>query len=64
MINEFFYRKLNKRKWTLLVLEEAEIDRYMFSIRHLTDLNPLEIKSMKHLDLHNYEVFINIILND
>lgn len=50
------FRKLEKRKWTLLVLEETEIDRYVFCIKYLTDLNPLVINSFKHLDLNNYEV--------
>lgn len=54
-----FYRKYEKRKWTLLILEETEIDQYMFSIRHLTDLKPLLIKSVNDLDLINYEVCIN-----
>jgi len=54
-----FYRKYEKRKWTLLILEETEIDQYMFSIRHLTDLKPLLIKSINDLDLINYEVCIN-----
>jgi len=59
MINKLiFYRKSEKRKWTLLVLEETEIEHYMFSIRHLTDLKPLDIKSVNHLDLINYEVCI------
>jgi len=59
MINEIiFYRKSEKRKWTLLVLEETEIDQYMFSIRHLTDLKPLDIRSVNHLDFINYEVCI------
>jgi len=52
------YRKSGKRKWTLLVLEETEIDQYMFSIRHLTDLKPLDIRSVNHLDLINYEVCV------
>lgn len=54
-----FYRKYEKRKWTLLILEETEIDQFMFSIRHLTDLKPLLIKSINDLDLINYEVCIN-----
>jgi len=54
-----FYRKYEKRKWTLLILEETEIDQYIFSIRHLTDLKPLLIKSINDLDLINYEVCIN-----
>jgi len=59
MINVFIlYRKCEKRKWTLLVLEETEIDQYMFSIRHLTDLKPLAIRSVNNLDLIKYEVCI------
>jgi len=59
MINVLnFYRKSEKRKWTLLVLEETEIDQYMFSIKHLTDLKPLVIRSVNHLDFNNYEVCI------
>jgi len=53
-----FYRKSEKRKWTLLVLEETEIDQYMFSIKHLTDLKPLMISSDNHMDFINYEVCI------
>ncbi|XP_050060182.1 transcription initiation factor TFIID subunit 7-like isoform X2 [Aphis gossypii] len=52
------HRKYEKRKWTLLILEETEIDQYMFSIRHLTDLKPLLIKSVNDLDLINYEVIV------
>lgn len=51
-----FLRKLKKRKWTLLVLEEIEIDRFIFCIKHLTDLKPLVINSLEQLDFHNYEV--------
>lgn len=59
MINVLiFYRKSEKRKWTLLVLEETEIDQYMFSIKHLTDLKPLVIRSVNHLDIINYDVCI------
>eukprot|EP00102_Acyrthosiphon_pisum_P019406 XP_016656616.1 PREDICTED: endoribonuclease Dicer-like [Acyrthosiphon pisum] len=52
------HRKSEKRKWTLLVLEETEIDQYMFSIKHLTDLKPLVIRSINHLDFNNYEVIV------
>jgi len=59
MINVLiFCRKSEKRKWTLLVLEETEIDQYTFSIKHLTDLKPLVIRSVNHLDFNNYEVWI------
>lgn len=60
MINVLIlYRKCEKRKWTLLVLEETEIDQYMFSIRHLTDLKPLAVRSVDNLlDFINYEVCI------
>lgn len=56
-----FYRKSEKRKWTLLVLEETEIDQYMFSIKHLTDLKPSVIRSVNHLDFNNYEVCIVLL---
>ncbi|KAL5233188.1 hypothetical protein ACI65C_000598 [Semiaphis heraclei] len=52
------HRKSEKRKWTLLVLEETEIDQFIFSIRYLTDLKPLDIRSVNHLDLINYEVIV------
>lgn len=63
MVNVFFFmfRKLEKRKWTLLVLEEKEIDRYVFCIKYLTDLKPLVINSFKHLDLNNYEVCLCVM---
>jgi len=51
-----FHRKSEKRKWTLLVVEETEIDQYMFSIKHLTDLKPLMIRSVNHLDFIDYDV--------
>jgi len=59
VINLFiFYRKSEKRKWTLLILEEAEVDQYMFSIRHLTDLKPLVIRSVDDSNVIDYDVCI------
>lgn len=54
----FFTCRKNNKKWTLLVLEETEIERYIFCIKHLTDLKPLAVKSFEHLDFNNYEVCI------
>lgn len=56
------FRKIEKRKWTLLVLENIEIERYMFCIKHLTDLRPVMINSYQHFDLKNYEVGIQFFV--
>lgn len=53
-------RKFKEKKWTLLVLEETEIERYMFCIKHLTDLKPIVINSLQNFDFNNYEVCIFI----
>jgi len=52
----FLLRTSKKRKCTLLILEETEIEGYIFCIKHLTDLKPLVITSFEHLDFNNYEV--------
>lgn len=52
----FLCRTFEKRKSTLLVLEETEIERYLFCIKHLTDLKPFVLKSFQNLDFNNYEV--------
>lgn len=57
----FIHRSFEKRKWTLLVLEDTEIERFMFCIKHLTDLKPFVINSFQHLDFSNYEVCLFII---
>lgn len=62
IINFIFHRKFEKRKWMLLVLEETEIDRYVFCIKHLTDLKPLVINPFKQLDLNNHEVCVHLLL--
>lgn len=42
----------------LLVLEETEIERYVFCIKYLTDLKPIVINPFKQFDLNNYEVCV------
>ncbi|XP_050424897.1 endoribonuclease Dcr-1 [Adelges cooleyi] len=57
------YRLTEKRKWTLLVVDEEEIERYMFCIQNLTDLKPVVISSLQYLDLDAYEVIITTEAN-
>lgn len=64
MYFNFIHRKFERRKWTLLVLEETEIERYVFCIKHLTDLKPIVIDSFQNLDFSNYEVCMFIKLFD
>ncbi|VVC42037.1 PAZ domain,Helicase, C-terminal,Ribonuclease III domain,P-loop containing nucleoside triphosphate [Cinara cedri] len=61
LIQELVYtipRTFGKRKWTLLVLEEMEIEKYIYCIKHLTDLKPIIINSFECLDINNYEVIV------
>lgn len=58
----YIHRKLKKRKWTLLVLEETEIDQYIYCIKYLTHLKPLMVNSFNNLDFNNYEVCLYYVL--